>query len=83
MRCFGIDETRRLIRHGSKKSAKIALSPVSPEAEYNHSPLYKFAIDKEAFTSSIPDTALQIGKDAIENYIQDASEGKIRSGQNG
>ena len=81
MRCFGIDETRRLIRHGSKKSAKIALSPVSPEAEYNHSPLYKFAIDKEAFTSSIPDTALQIGKDAIENYIQNASEGKIRSGQ--
>ena len=32
MRCFGIDETGRLIRHGSKKSAKITLSPASSEA---------------------------------------------------
>ena len=79
MRCFGIDETGRLIRHGSKKSAKITLSPASSEAGYNHSPLYKFAIAKETFTTSIPDTALQIGKDAIEKYIQAASE--IRSGQ--
>lgn len=79
MRCFGIDETRRLIRHGSKKSAKITLSPAFSEAGYSHSPLYKFAIAKEAFTTSIPDTALQIGKDAIEKYIQAASE--IRSGK--
>ena len=81
MRCFGIDETRKLIRYGSKESAKIALSPVSPEVEYNHSPLYKFAIAKEAFTTSIPDTALQIGKDALEEYIQAASKIKIRSGR--
>ncbi len=81
MRCFGIDETRRLIRYGSKESAKITLSPVSSQAEYNHSSLYKFAIAKGAFTTSIPDTHLQIGKDALEEYIQDASEGKIRSGR--
>ena len=79
MRCFGIDETRRLIRYGSKESAKITLSPVSSQAEYNHSSLYKFTIAKGAFTTSIPDTNLQIGKDALEEYIQDASEGKIRS----
>ncbi len=81
MRCFGIDETRRLIRYGSKENAKITLSPVPPEAEYNHSSLYKFTIAKEAFTTSIPDTNLQIGKDALKEYIQDASEGKIRFGQ--
>ena len=81
MRCFGIDETRRLIRYGGKKSAKITLSPVSSQAEYNHSSLYKFTIAKGAFTTSIPDTNLQIGKDALEEYIQDASEGKIRFGQ--
>ena len=81
MRCFGIDETRRLIRYGSKESAKISLPPVSLQAGYSHSSLYKFTIAKEAFTSSIPDTNLQIGKDALEEYIQDASEGKIRFGQ--
>ena len=68
MRCFGIDETRRLIRHGSKESAKIA---ISPEAGYNHGSLYKFNIQKKTFTASIPDTApLQIEKDVIEKYVQ-------------
>ena len=68
MRCFGIDELRRLIRHGSKESAKVALSP---EVGYNHGSLYKFNIEKKAFTASIPDTApLQIRKDAIKEYIQ-------------
>ena len=68
MRCFGIDETRKLIRHGSKESAKVALSP---EVGYNNSSLYKFNITKKAFIASIPDTApLQIGKGAIEEYIQ-------------
>ena len=81
MRCFGIDGTGRLIRHGSKKSAEVALSPVSPEVGDNHGSLYKFAIKKEAFTTSISDTALQIGKDAIEKYVQAASEGKIRFGR--
>lgn len=78
MRCFGIDETRRLIRYGSKGSAEITLSPISPEAGYNHSSLYKFAIAKETFTTSIPDTNFQIGKNAFEDYIQAASELKIR-----
>ena len=81
MRCFGIDEARRLMRHSSKEITEVALSPASPEVGYHHSPLYKFAIDKEAFTTSISDTALQIGKDAIETYIQAASEIKIRPGR--
>ena len=74
MRCFGIDETRKLIRHGSGESARVALlskTPSSPETEYNYSSLYKFDIKEEALLASIPDTApLQIGKDAIEEYIQ-------------
>ncbi|MYD60043.1 MAG: AAA family ATPase [Gemmatimonadetes bacterium] len=78
MRCFGIDETRKLIRHGSEESAKVALlskTPDSPETGYNYSPLYKFDIKKETLPASIPDTApLQIGKDAIEEYIQIKSE---------
>ncbi|MCY4553505.1 MAG: AAA family ATPase, partial [Candidatus Poribacteria bacterium] len=85
MRCFGIDETRRLIRHGSKKSTEVALSSKTsdlPEAAYNYNELYKFAIKKEFFTATIPNTApLQIGKDAIEKYIQATFEIKMRSGQ--
>ncbi len=61
-RCFGIDKTERLIRHGSKES-KVALFseiPASPEASYNcngnSSLLYQFAIEKEAFTASISET---------------------------
>ena len=61
-RCFGIDKTERLIRHGSKES-KVALfseTPASPEASYNcngnSSLLYQFAIEKEAFTASISET---------------------------
>ena len=68
MRCFGIDETRRLIRHGSKEGAKIA---ISPKAGYNHGSLYKFNIQKKTFTASFPATApLQIEKDVIEKYVQ-------------
>ena len=78
MRCFGIDEPRRLIRHGSKKSTEVALSSKtsgSSEARYNNSSLYKFTIKKRAFTASIPDTApLQVRKDAIEKYVQTISE---------
>ena len=78
MRCFGIDETRRLIRHGSRKNAEVALSSKtsdSSEARCNNSSLYKFTIKKRAFTASIPDTApLQVGKDAIEKYVQTISE---------
>ena len=80
MRCFGIDETRKLIRHANKESAKVALlskTPGSSEARYNNSSLYKFNITKKAFIASIPDTApLQIGKDAIEEYIQITSRRK-------
>ncbi|MDE2830112.1 MAG: AAA family ATPase [Gemmatimonadota bacterium] len=85
MRCFGIDETRRLIRHGSKKSTEVALSSKMsdlPEAAYNYNELYKFAIKKESFTATIPNTApLQTGKDAIEKYIQATFEIKMGSGQ--
>ena len=78
MRCFGIDETRRLIRHGSKKSTAVTLfskASGSLDARYNNSSLYKFNITKGSFTASIPDTApLQIEKDAIEEYIRSKSK---------
>lgn len=74
MRCFGVDELRRLIRYGRNRSAKVSLfSEISdlPEASYNNIPLYKFDIDKGTLNASISDTApLQIGRDAIEEYIQ-------------
>ena len=85
MRCFGIDETRRLIRHGSQESAKVALiskTPSSPETEDNYNLLYRFAIEKETFSASVSDsTPLQIGRDAVEVYIQIASEIEMRFGR--
>ena len=78
MRCFGIDETRRLIRQGSQENAKVALiseTPSSPETEDNYNLLYKFAIEKETFSASISDsTPLQIGRDAVESYLPVASK---------
>ena len=78
MRCFGIDEIRRLIRQGSQENAKVALiseTPSSPETEDNYNLLYKFAIEKETFSASISDsTPLQIGRDAVESYLPVASK---------
>ena len=85
MRCFGIDEIRRLIRQGSQESAKVALiseTPSSPETEDNYNSLYRFTIEKETFSTSISDsTPLQIGRDAVEVYIQLASEIEMRFGR--
>ena len=81
MRCFGIDGPRRFIRHGSKESAEIALSPVSTQAQYNYSSLYKFTIRKDTFTLSIPDTIpLQVGRNAFSEWYhlrQNLSDGAL------
>ena len=65
MRCFGIDELRRLIRQGSKESAELALlSKGLRESEH-----YKITIKKETFTTSIPDTTpFQVGRNAFNEW---------------
>ncbi len=81
MRCFGIDGLRRFIRHGSKESAEISLSPVSTQARYNYDSLYKFAIKKDTLTTSIPDTTpLQVGRNAFNEWYhwrQNLSDGEL------
>lgn len=85
MRCFGIEETRKLIRHGSKESAKVALlskTSGSSENEDNYNALYRFAIEKGTLIASISDsTPLQIGRDAVKVYIELASEIEMRFGR--
>ena len=74
-RCFGSEDTARLIRHGSKIGARVELKRIVSEASLPAEPLaYTLLIHggETGLTASIPDTTpLQVGKDDSDRLHQE------------